>query len=127
MLAILLPWGARAAVSPENFQLRNAGDLAALCASDPADPSAVAAIHFCHGFAEGAYAVLKIEQDANPRLRLFCMPPAPPSRNAAIGGFVAWVKADPARAALAPADGLAGYLSQAYPCPPTAATNTRRK
>ncbi|CAH2603972.1 conserved exported protein of unknown function [Rhodovastum atsumiense] len=127
VLAAALTGAAQAALTPDTFQIRTAGDLVSLCAPSTSDPNAVAAVHMCQGFLVGAYTVLKTDQEANPRLRLFCTPEPPPSRNDAIAAFITWVNADPSRAALPPVDGVVGYLHQAYPCPVQSSAQTRRK
>ena len=38
-----------------NFQVMTTGDLVRLCEATPTDPTGIAALHFCHGFAVGAY------------------------------------------------------------------------
>jgi|SRR6516162_6801294 hypothetical protein len=90
---------AQAAVSEDNFLVRNAGDLTALCTATQADPLYTAAVNFCQGFAVGAFRVLQEEVARRPP-HMFCLPDSLPSRTEAIASMVQWVNADPARSAL---------------------------
>lgn len=119
LAAAFMPHHARAAVTSDDFLLRNAGDLAALCSADPSDPMATAAKNFCAGFAVGVVRVLqKVDAAEAPRRAMFCFPPKPPTRSEGIAEFVSWVNAEPGRQALAPEDALATFLQVRFPCPP---------
>ena len=113
--ALALPTASTAATTPENFMVRTAGDLAALCSADQSDPMMAAAIGFCEGFAVGVYQTLQQTQ-ASLGSPFFCVPTPEPSRSQAIASFVAWVKASPRIASERPADAILGYLQQTYPC-----------
>ena len=76
-----------------------------------------AASNFCHGFAIGVFRVLQAEDMARRSNHLFCLPDPAPTRNEALAGFVRWARADANRTAERPADGIATFLSQQYPCP----------
>jgi len=109
---------AQAAVTEDNFLVKNAGDLVELCSAEPSDPLYTAARHFCEGFAVGAYRVLEEENGARaPSHRLFCPPNPAPTRDKGIASFVQWARADASRLALGPADGVFAFLSSQYPCP----------
>jgi hypothetical protein len=104
-----------AATTPDNFVVRTAGDLAALCSADPSDPMVGPALGFCEGFAVGVYQTLQ-ETQASLRTPFFCVPTPGPSRSQAIASFVAWVKASPSVTSERPADAILAYLQQTYPC-----------
>jgi hypothetical protein len=87
---------ARAQVVEDNFQLRNTGDLVALCSSQSTDRMFTAAQNFRHGFAVGTYRSLLAAQTAQPD-PLFCPPAQVPTRSQAITEFVQWANASPAR------------------------------
>lgn len=55
MLVLILCGSQSFAADADNFRVNSTGDLLALCSADPAAPNYSAAIHFCHGFASGAY------------------------------------------------------------------------
>jgi hypothetical protein len=76
-----------------------------------------AAINFCHGFSVGVFRVLAEQDAAKKSGHLFCLPDPAPTRNEAIATFVQWVRAEPSRSGLPPADGIATYLSQRFKCP----------
>ncbi|MDE2516853.1 MAG: hypothetical protein KGL12_12565 [Rhodospirillales bacterium] len=90
--------------------VRTAGDLARLCAANPASPTGPAEVNFCHGFAQGV-VMLQLEHK-----RSFCFPNPAPSRSATLDGFTAWVRALPAHAELPATRGLLDYLGERYPC-----------
>jgi hypothetical protein len=112
----MLPATAPAATTQDNFLLRTAGDLVAVCSPVPDDPLMAAAVGFCEGFAVGVYRTLEATQ-AGFRAKLFCMPTPGPARSQAIASFVTWVQANPAVASGEPADAILRYLEQTYPCP----------
>lgn len=117
LCAVIAAAPARAAVSEDNFVLRNTGDLVALCSATQADPLYTAAVNFCQGFTVGAFRVLQEEEAAKRPPHMFCLPDSLPSRTEAIGNIVQWVNADPTRSALGASDGIAAYLAQRFPCP----------
>ena len=106
-----------AAVTEDQFHLRNLGDLIALCSATQSDPLYTAASNFCHGFAVGVVQTLEKEEAAARRSRpLFCLPTPMPSRNEAVASFVRWAQANPGQMSEPAPDGVAAYLSQQYPC-----------
>lgn len=116
-LAALWSGSTQAAVTEDNFQLRNAGDLVAVCAVDPGDPLMTAAANFCQGFLLGVYRTLADEQAAM-RARLFCIPGAAPMRSEAIARFVEWAKSRPDLLQAKPEDAILAYLRERFPCAP---------
>jgi hypothetical protein len=108
---------AQAAVTQDTFLLRNTGDLTDLCSAAQSDPLYTAAVNFCHGFTVGVFRVLQEEDMAKQSRHLFCLPNSTQSRNEGIANFVQWAKADPGRSALQPADAIATFLAQQFPCP----------
>src|SRR3546814_8290908 len=61
--------------------------MVALCDAEPASENYVAAVHFCHGFATGAYQYHLAVVAASPDSRFVCLPDPPPSRSDAIADF----------------------------------------
>jgi hypothetical protein len=104
-------------VTEDSFLVRTTGDLTELCSAAPSEAMYTAAINFCQGFAVGVFRVLQAEDTARRSNHLFCQPNPAPTRNEALANFVRWAKADASRTALPPADGIATFLSQQYPCP----------
>jgi Rap1a immunity proteins len=111
----MLPAAVNAAPTQENFLLRTAGDLVAICSPAANDPLMAASVGFCEGFAVGVYRTLA-EAQAGLQVKLFCMPTPGPARSQAIASLVTWVQANPAVAAGEPADAILRYLQQTYPC-----------
>lgn len=121
--AASLPGAVRAQVAEANFQVRNTGDLVALCASTAGDRLYTAAQNFCQGFLVGAYQTLQAQQAAS-RSPLFCPPAQMPTRNQAVADFVQWTQASPDRMQMPPVDGVASFLVERAPCPPQAGTRS---
>jgi hypothetical protein len=119
-MAVMTAAGVRAqtAAGPSEtaFQVANTGDLVRLCEAEPADSTGIAALHFCHGFAVGAYQYHQIVAAATDKPPLFCEPNPRPTRNEAITGFVAWAKGNPKVMEAPPVEGIFRYLAQRYPC-----------
>ena len=101
------------AAQPIVLQARTAGELAALCATDPTSSGADAKINFCHGFAQGAVDDrLRMATGAKP----FCFPNPTPTRTATLRDFVTWVRTTPENRDLPVLDGLFKFLGERYPC-----------
>lgn len=117
LLGLLLPLSAHADVSRENFLLRTTGDLLALCSVRSEDPNAIAAIHFCHGYALGlrhyAEATGQVFRGA-----LFC-PPAGRglTRDESVRSFVGWATSHTQYMNEPPFDGLLRWAMATWPCP----------
>jgi hypothetical protein len=116
LFLIMMPTGVYANVTQDSFLLKNAGDLIELCSAPPSDPLYTAAINFCEGFAVGVFRVLNEEAAADRSFRLFCLPEPAPTRNEAIAAFVQWAKAASGQLDRQPADAIARFLAQQYPC-----------
>lgn len=115
-VAMLLAGVPAGAATIENFQVKTAADLAALCSADPGSDKYVAAIHFCQGFGVGAWQYYKAQSGDDPTAEYVCVPSPPPTRNEAMAGFVAWVRAHPEHQSGSAVDGLFRYLADTYPC-----------
>ena len=102
--------------SETDFQARTTGDLVRLCEAVPSDATAIAALHFCHGFTVGAYQYHQIVAAAENKRPLFCEPKPRPTRNEAIAGFISWAKQNPGAMDTPPVEGIFRYLAQHYPC-----------
>lgn len=124
LCALTLPGSAQAQrLTRDTFLLRNSGDLIALCSANSSDPLYTAAVNFCQGFVVGVVRVLNEEDSARGAARLFCLPEPPPSRDQGIAGLVQWAKARPDQMGRQPADTVAAFLAQRFPC--TSSTPSR--
>jgi hypothetical protein len=110
------------AAEADNFRVNSTGDLLALCSANPAAANYSAAIHFCHGFASGAYQYYSMVASALPGARFVCFPNPAPSRSEAITGFVEWARRNPDFTSEKPVDSIFRYLSAQYPCTPETAS-----
>jgi hypothetical protein len=104
------------AATTEDFQVRTTSEYVALCSANPGQPNYVAAIHFCQGFASGAYQYYVGLAARSPNDRFVCLPDPPPSRDTALAAFVNWVNANPSSANDPPVDSIFHFLAETYPC-----------
>ena len=104
------------AVSKEDFEVKTTQNLINLCSVPPDDPLVKEAIHFCNGFLVGAYAYYQASSDGNQGVRLVCIPDPPPSRNAAVGMFINWVKEHPQYLGEKPVETEFRFLMEKWPC-----------
>lgn len=111
----LWPASARA-VETEDFLIADTQDVVDVCTVPESDPMYTAAIAFCHGYLVGAYQYHVALFGAGKSKPVVCFPDPPPTRSHAVERFIAWVKADPARAKEKPADALTRYLVENFPC-----------
>jgi hypothetical protein len=116
---------AQTPVSQDMFQLRNTGDLIALCSSNQSDPLFTASVNFCHGYVLGVIHVLEREEAAAPKARMFCMPNPMPTRQDGITNFIGWGRDNPGQMSTHPSDGVATFMTQRYPCPRQTPTGRR--
>jgi hypothetical protein len=114
LCAVLPPRGQAATM--QNFQDATTADYLALCNTAPGQENYVAAIHFCEGFASGAYQYYLSLASRDPGERFVCLPTPVPSRDKIKADFVAWAKANPAVMNDPPVDSIFRYLGQTYPC-----------
>ena len=107
---------ATADVTEENFVLRTAGDLLALCSVSQGDPNQIAAIHFCHGYMLG----LDHYGEATGRVfrhRLYCPPEdLKLTRDEAVAMFVVWLRQNRQYVSDTPIDGLIRWSMATWPC-----------
>lgn len=106
---------ARAATT-DDFMVRTTADLVGLCETAPGQENYAAAIHFCQGFASGAYQYYLAVAHHSPASRYVCPPDPPPSRDQAIAGFLAWARANSSAMSEPAVESLFRYLGTTYPC-----------
>lgn len=109
------PISARAATT-DNFVVRTTADFVALCESAPNSPNYVAAIHFCQGFASGAYQYYAALAQHDPASRFVCVPDPAPTRNQIIANFLVWIRAHQERLSEPAVESIFRYLGETYPC-----------
>jgi hypothetical protein len=115
LAAIPLAMSARAATT-ENFMVRTTADYVALCESRQGSENYVAAIHFCQGFASGAYQYYLALAQHQPSTRFVCPPDPAPSRDQVIANYLAWARVNQERMAEPAVESLFRYLGETYPC-----------
>jgi hypothetical protein len=100
----------------DEYKIRNAGDLVALCSRDLSAEDYVAAQNFCHGFAVGAYAYYRGVATADPDLKIVCFKEPYPERKKVIADFVAWSKVNQSFMKDSAVDTLFRFMAGAFPC-----------
>jgi hypothetical protein len=113
--------GAALAAAPDDFYVRNAQDLVDLCTVSAEDPVKDAAIHFCHGFASGAWQY-HVAQANGPQGRRLVCPPDSATRHEALAGFVEWSGRHPEHMGEPAVEALFRFLIERWPCPAPAAS-----
>ena len=102
------------AASNDQYQVRNAADLVAICDTQPSAPDYATAVAFCHGWGAGAAAY---HRAITPKEADFvCAPDPAPKRSKVLADFIAWVKAKPERSKEAAVDAVFRFLGETYPC-----------
>jgi hypothetical protein len=110
------PASAGAALTEDDFFVKQAQDLVDLCSADPADPLHGEAIHFCHGFASGAWQYHEAQAFGPDGVRIVCVPDPSPTRNDAIAGFLTWAAANPEHMSEPGVEALFRFLHEKWPC-----------
>ncbi|AAU90352.1 Rap1a/Tai family immunity protein [Methylococcus capsulatus] len=105
------------AVTADDFIIRDAKDLADLCATQPADPAHVAALQFCYGYLQGAYDYYLAERRGPDAGHFVCLPKPEPSREAVVRLFLAWLEAHPGYGRDAAIEVLFRFGADQWPCP----------
>jgi len=102
------------AIPTEHYQLRNAADLARICATATSEPDAATAVAFCHGVLAGAYGYyLSVTPEAH---RFLCAPNPVPTRGQVAINFVTWMKVHPQYNNDGAIDTLFRYAGETFPC-----------
>jgi hypothetical protein len=117
---LLAPALAGAALTEDDFFVKNTQDLVDLCSAPESDPLQDASEHFCHGFISGAWQYHEAMANGPEGKRLVCPVEPYPTRNDIVAGFVTWANANPAHMAEPPVEALFRYLIQRAPCPAAA-------
>jgi hypothetical protein len=112
------------AADPQDFYVRSAQDLVRLCSVTDQEEIREEAIHFCHGFAAGAWQYHLAQANGPDGRRLVC-PPDSVTRDAAIAGFVEWSARHPERMGEPAVEALFRFLIEKWPCPAPAAAPPR--
>ena len=113
--ALAVP-GVAGAVTDGDFEVKTTRNLLNLCTVSANDARYKEALHFCHGFLVGAYQYY-LATLAGPNAKpLVCPPDPPPTRNAAITGFMGWAQGHPQYMNEAPVEAEFRFLTETYPC-----------
>lgn len=108
--------GSGAAVEPSSFEVKNAGELVAVCTTPATDPNYAAAIHFCHGYIVGAYHYYESLVEQPMYQPLFCPTDPKAPRDQFIKDFITWVKANPQYNKDRAVHVLFKYMIDKWPC-----------
>lgn len=116
VLAMLLMPVAARAVETRDFEVRNAEELANLCAAKPTDAKGTAASNFCHGFTQAVVDMTFTQERKSGQPRTICFPKPTPKRSATLDEFVTWVRAQPERLKASPSEAFQRFMSERFPC-----------
>jgi hypothetical protein len=115
LAAFLIPAAANA-VDTRDFDVRNAGELADLCAAKPTDAKGTAASNFCHGFTQAVVDMTFTQERKSNQPRSICFPKPVPKRSATLDEFVTWVRAQPERLKTPPSEAFLRFMGERFPC-----------
>lgn len=116
LFGLLSTGSANANVTEEDFIAMKTQNIINLCTASPEDVHYQAAIHFCQGYVVGAFHFYAAQAANRPELKLVCYPEPKPSRNDAIGMFVAWAKQHPEFMNELPVETEFRFLTEKWPC-----------
>lgn len=116
-IAVASSPAAAAALTEDDFYIKNAQDLVDLCSSPESDPLNDAADHFCQGFIAGAWQYHQAQANGPKGVRLVCPTDPPPTRNEVVDGFVAWAATHSQYMTEPAVEALFRYLVELAPCP----------
>src|ERR1700722_4457008 len=102
LIAVPLGIGTARAQQAVSLHVRTAGDLAEMCTANPREPTGLAQLNYCSGFAQGA---VDVEFGHAGSKKPFCPPPSV-KREVTLREFAGWVRAVPSRASDNPTSGL---------------------
>lgn len=120
MGGLLAPDLAGAALSEDDFYVKNTQDLVDLCSAPETDPLQDASEHFCHGFFAGAWQYHEAQSNGPDGHRVVCPVEPYPTRNEAIAGFLAWSAANTQFMTEPAVESVFRYFVSKWPCPAAA-------
>lgn len=120
MGGLLAPALASAALTEEDFFVKNTQDLVDLCSAPESDPLQDASEHFCHGFVSGAWQYHEYVNKGPEGRPLVCPVEPYPTRDQVVAGFVAWSGANPKYMAEPAVESVFRYAISKWPCPTAA-------
>ncbi|MGR8980818.1 MAG: Rap1a/Tai family immunity protein [Gammaproteobacteria bacterium] len=116
LLTLLFAGPANAIVTEDDFVALKTQNIINLCTASPQDIHYREAIHFCQGYLVGAFHYYAAESANKPELQMVCYPNPRPSRNVAVGMFVAWAKKHPEFMNELPVETEFRFLTETWPC-----------
>jgi hypothetical protein len=98
-----------------NFDMATTRDLVALCSCQPDDPLYAEALQFCYGYMAGVAQLHRSLVRADDIKPVAC-PPYEVTREALVGVFLDWARANPGAMDELPAEGVKRAALAAWPC-----------
>jgi len=118
VVAVGLAFSVPTYAADPGFPVRNAGELAVLCAAKPPDIHYASKQNFCHGFAQGVFSSELERAKASGGARPFCVTPGSPSRATTLNDFVKWIDAKPTLKSAPAVATLVKFFGERLPCKP---------
>lgn len=103
------------AVETSNFNLATTRDLVALCSCQPDEPLYAEALQFCYGYMAGVAQLHRSLVRADDIKPVAC-PPYEVTREALVGVFLDWARANPGAMDELPAESVKRAALAAWPC-----------
>src|SRR5215471_11813918 len=116
LMAMVLMPALVVAVTAADFEVKTTQNLLNLCTASPNDPYYREAIHFCQGYLVGAYHYYLSVTGDDASKALVCLPTPSPSRNEAVGMFIAWAQAHSEYWNERPVETQFRFLTEKWPC-----------
>jgi hypothetical protein len=104
------------AVTPEDFKIVNARDVADVCSVKEGDPYYTAAINFCHGYGVATFDVYQALMSRPGAKPFVCMPEPRPARSKVVADYVAWLDENPKYDNEHPTNAIFKFLVEEWPC-----------
>lgn len=102
------------AADPQDYRLRNAGELVRICNTPPSASDYATAIAFCHGVLAGAYGYH--EAATRPADRVVCAPDPATTRAKVAADFVVWAGTRQQLMQGHAVDTLFVFAAERFPC-----------
>jgi hypothetical protein len=105
-----------AAVTRDNFLVRNTQDFVELCTAPETDPMHAAATAFCYGYGLGAFHYYRASTEGPQGKPFICLPQPAPSRTEGLRMFLSWVRENPQYMSEPAVDTIFRWMATKWPC-----------
>lgn len=114
-----------AALESDDFLARTQQDVVGLCTAPEESDLFEESLAFCHGFLVGAYSAHQTEHMGPKSAKIVCPPEPMPTRAQSIQMYLDWAEAHPEYDREPSIESLFKFLTEEWPCPPSAAGTSK--